>query len=86
MPVVRLNYVVKQNVEVNAQTSINSNPNANDNINMEPNLQPNVQPTDTTNVEDILQKMVPPSSNIPCFEVGESSKVESSVLDNISLT
>jgi len=49
-------------------------------------VQPNVQPTDTNNVEDILQKMVPQSTNIPCFEVGESSKVGSSVPDNISLT
>jgi len=86
MLVVRLNYVVKQNVEANAQTSINSNPNANDNTNMGPNLQPNVQPTNTANVEDILQRMVPPSTNIPCFEVGESSKVQSSIMDNISLT
>jgi len=45
-----------------------------------------VQPTDTTNVEDILQKMVPQSTNIPCFEVEESSKVGSSGSDNISLT
>ncbi|QCD93421.1 hypothetical protein DEO72_LG5g1496 [Vigna unguiculata] len=80
MPVMRLNYVVKQNVEANAQPSINSNPNANDNTNMGPNLQPNVEPTNTTNVEDILQRMVPPSTNIPCLEVGESSKVQSSVL------
>jgi len=45
-----------------------------------------MQPTNTANVEDILQRMVPPSTNIPCVEVGESSKVQSSVLDNISLT
>jgi len=72
-------------VETNAQPSINSSPNANDNTNMGPNLQPNVEPTNTANVEDILQRMVPPSTNIPCLEVRESSKVQSSVLDNISL-
>ncbi|QCD99328.1 hypothetical protein DEO72_LG7g609 [Vigna unguiculata] len=86
MLVVRLNYVVKQNVEANAQPSINSSPNANDNTNMGPNLQPSVEPTNTANVEDILQRMVPPSINISCLEVGESSKVQSYVLDNISLT
>ena len=86
MLVVALNYVVKQNVEANAHDSINSNENANDNTNMEPNLQPNVQPTNIANVEDILQRMVPSSTNIPCFEVGENSKVQSSVMDNISLT
>ena len=85
MPMVRLNYVVKQNVEIDAQPSKNSNPNVNDNTNMGPNLQPNVEPTNTANVEDILQRMVPPSTNIPCLEVGESSKVQSSILDNISL-
>jgi len=73
-------------VEIDAQPSKNSNPNVNDNTNMGPNLQPNVEPTNTANVEDILQRMVPPSTNIPCVEVGESSKVQSSVLDNISLT
>ncbi|QCE03581.1 hypothetical protein DEO72_LG8g1606 [Vigna unguiculata] len=57
MHVVRLNYVVKQNVEANAHPSINSNPNTNDNTNMGPNLQPNVEPTNTANVEDILQRM-----------------------------
>ena len=72
-------------METNAQPSINSSPNANDNTNMGPNLQPNVEPTNIANVEDILQRMVPPSTNIPCLEVGESSKVQSSVLDNISL-
>ena len=72
-------------METNAQPSINSSPNANDNTNMGPNLQPNVEPTNTANVEDILQRMVPPSTNIPCLEVGESSKVQSSILDNISL-
>ncbi|XP_027911556.1 uncharacterized protein LOC114170270 [Vigna unguiculata] len=54
MLVVRLNYVVKQNVEANTHTSINFNPNANDNTNMGPNSEPNVQPTNTVNVEDIL--------------------------------
>ncbi|QCD78066.1 hypothetical protein DEO72_LG1g1695 [Vigna unguiculata] len=86
MPVVRLNYAVKQNVETDAQPSKNSSPNANVNTNFGPNLHPNVEPTNTANVEDILQMMVPPSTNIPCVEVGESSKVQSSVLDNISLT
>jgi len=86
MSVVRLNYVVKQNVETDVQPSKNSSPNANDNTNSGPNLHPNVEPTNTANVEDILQMMVPPPTNIPCVEVGESSKVQSSVLDNISLT
>ncbi|XP_027911476.1 uncharacterized protein LOC114170191 [Vigna unguiculata] len=71
MPVVRLNYVVKQNVETDAQPSKNSSPNANVNTNFGPNLHPNMEPTNTANVEDILQMMVPPSTNIPCVEVGE---------------
>jgi len=36
-------------------------------------------------VDEILQRMVPPLTNNPCFEVGESSKDGSSALDNISL-
>jgi len=49
------------------------------------NVDHNVQPTVAVNVDEILQRMVPPSTNNPCFEVGESSKDGSFALDNISL-
>jgi len=53
--------------------------------NVQANVDHNVQPTVAVNVDEILQRMVPPSTNNPCFEVGESSKDGSFALDNISL-
>jgi len=55
-------------------------------VNVQANVDPNVQPIMDVSVEEILHRMVPPPTINPCFEVGETSKDGSFVLDNISLS
>jgi len=64
MPVVRLNHLVKPNVEANVDTNVHPNRNANESTNMEPNelsnVDPNVHLSVVVNVEDIQM--------VPCFD------------------
>jgi len=76
---------VKPNVEAKMQPNQNTNENTNMEPNEQPNMDPNVQPSVVVNVEDMLKRIVPPRTNVPCFEVGEISKVRSSIMDNLSL-
>ena len=86
----RLNYVVKPTVQPNVDSNVQRNENPNQSpimkVNLQANVDPNVQPTMDVSVEEILYRMVPPPTNNPCFEVGETSKDKSSTLDNISLS
>ena len=50
------------------------------------NVDTNNPPLVSVNVDEILQMMVPPSTQSPSYELGETSKDESSALDNISLS
>ena len=90
MLVVRLNYVPKKIVDQNMETNVQSDLNVNQNINMDHDVGANVDtnnpPPVSANVDEILQKMVPPSTQSPSYELGETSKDESSALDNISLS
>lgn len=58
MPVMRLNYVVKQTMDANLKTNMQPNVNWNQNTNMDPNVPPNVDnknpPPVSLNVEEIL--------------------------------
>ncbi|XP_027907620.1 uncharacterized protein LOC114166932 [Vigna unguiculata] len=88
LPVVRLNYVPKKTVDQNKETNVQSDLNVNQNINMDHNIGANVDtnnpPPVSANVDEILQKMISPSTQSPSYELGETSKDESSALDNIS--
>ncbi|QCD79495.1 hypothetical protein DEO72_LG1g3137 [Vigna unguiculata] len=75
MPIMRLNHPVKPNVEAKMQPNQNANENTNMEPNEQPNMDPNVQSSVAVNVEDMLKRIVPSCTNVPCFEVGEISKV-----------
>jgi len=77
---------VQQYVDSNVQRNENPNQSPVMEVNFQANLNPNVQPTMDFSVEEILHRMVPPPTNNPCFEVGETSKDGSSGLDNISIS